>query len=290
MSPPQAQRSFIPCSLLVPMVIASSLVQLLGFGLAIDESFANCGNVTCGNMNVTYPLWIAGREDYCGHPSYELECQGDNLVATILSHKYRVLDMVWEKQSLIIVRIDLLENTCAQEQGGFVLDHSLFNYTTGDLNATVFYNCSSQSLPGYYNFNCSMGNDRQANLLGTSSATSLDYPNDYGQPACSGNMTVPVMKSSISDLLRGATTDADQVLKDGFEVRWTLDVEECRRCISSGGRCGTNTTTENFNCFCPSGTYELECPVLTQGIVPAYDQAPAPEGPSSTFHLSTFRP
>ncbi|KAK4768152.1 hypothetical protein SAY87_003293 [Trapa incisa] len=287
MSHPQAQCSLIPCPFLVlnMIIVAASLLQLPGFGLAVDERYANCGNVSCGNMNVTFPLWIAGGEDYCGHPSYEVECQeGVNLVATMRSQKYKVIEIVREKQSLTVVRMDLLENACPQQEGDFLVDYSLFNYTASDLNVTLFYDCTSQSSTDFRSFNCSMDNGPQSNLLGTSSSP----PNDYGQPVCSSSMTAPVLKSSYSDLVSNAI-GADQVLKGGFEVRWTLSMGECTSCIASGGRCGINRTTEKFSCFCSNGTYESICPVLAAGV-PTNNQAPAPEALSRTPHLFDFSP
>ena len=48
-------------------------------------------------------------------------------------------------------------------------------------------------------------------------------------------------------------------LDKGFEIAWKVDKRECRSCNISGGRCGHNTTTKEFNCFCAEGVYLKEC-------------------------------
>ncbi|CAI9779119.1 unnamed protein product [Fraxinus pennsylvanica] len=44
----------------------------------------------------------------------------------------------------------------------------------------------------------------------------------------------------------------EEILRRGFALNWSI-IDDCGRCERSGGRCGFNTTTFRFRCFCLDG-------------------------------------
>lgn len=270
MSPPHSQTSMLPYSFIFLIIITSHLVQLPRFGWAVNETFTSCRNLSCWDKAINYPSMIAGPKDYCGHPIYELECPEVNHMATATSRKYQVL---WENQTMTIVRMNLSDGKCPQEPGDFTLDKSLFSYTVGNSSATLFYNCRSQLHPNMSNFNCSMRDG-----FGLKPTTIL--PDDASRYAetCSSNISIPTPKSLVLNFLH-TSIDDNKVVRDGFEVMWVLDRKEC------------NTNEGIFRCFCPEGAYKSTCPQPAPDppdchVPPAKRLAPAPEAQSS---MSSFQ-
>ncbi|PKI33764.1 hypothetical protein CRG98_045844 [Punica granatum] len=272
----------LPWPFLISMIITCTLLvgfpgQVQGF----DELYSNCSDFSCGKLgNITYPFREISQAIYCGYPGYEVECVGDvNLTIMIMSWKYLVLDIVWETRSMTIVRMDLLESVCPLQDGAFTLDLSLANYTSRDVNATVLFDCnpSDKLEPFIYHFNCSMNGDSRAGYLAFNQqyADLLTKNCDVGPDSMA---LVPVLKSSVSDLLSN-TSSADQVLNKGFEVVWTLDMEDCTTCQGDMGRCAHNMTTNEFICLCPDGVHQTTCSSYS---VPTDDPAPVPEAPPRT--------
>ncbi len=265
MSPLYARNSIPLYSFFFAILISNPLVQLSGFSWAFDEGFVNHEKLTCGEMDAAYPLRMAGPKDYCLHPSYELECLEDNVVVTIMSQKYQVLHIAREKQSMTIVRLDLLNHKCP-EQGDFVLDKSLLSLTDGDSNATLFYNCDPPLEPCSSNFHCHTGEGFQVACLLNMS----DHRASQCAESCCSNITIPILKSSVSHNPVNLI-DAEKVLKDGFEVKWVLDMNECKDCTDSKRKWAYNMNSKTFSCFSPDGARGSTCP--GPGHTPADHQA-----------------
>ncbi|KAK4781419.1 hypothetical protein SAY86_015521 [Trapa natans] len=263
-----------PPSFLFIITVISPLAQVVRFGLAVeDERYANCGNpAACWNRTVPYPFTVDGQEEYCRHPGYRLKCEKGNLVVTMKSQKYRVLSIDEPNQSMTILRmdLDLLLSSPPQEQGAFVLDESLFNYTLNDLNATLFYNCS-QSQRSSCKFYC------WPEKSGSHLLVMSDNASEYVE-SCQYNVSIPILKSSVSD----SRASANQVLGNGFEVRWVLDMSECKACNESGVKCRYD---KNFIFFCPGGNHGSRCDPKLESSFHESDDAP-PDRPPAPIPLS----
>ncbi|KAK3036547.1 hypothetical protein RJ639_030988 [Escallonia herrerae] len=53
--------------------------------------------------------------------------------------------------------------------------------------------------------------------------------------------------------------EMEAALAAGFELQWAANNTRCTQCSESGGRCGYNTTTLSFACYCSDQPYALTC-------------------------------
>jgi hypothetical protein len=50
----------------------------------------------------------------------------------------------------------------------------------------------------------------------------------------------------------------NDLLKDGFDLKWNGSYGECKGCVDSGGACGNDGGSE-FRCFCKNGAHTTSC-------------------------------
>ncbi|KAK9115426.1 hypothetical protein Syun_022223 [Stephania yunnanensis] len=55
-----------------------------------------------------------------------------------------------------------------------------------------------------------------------------------------------------------------QVLKDGFDVEYSMDVSQCKGCVDSGGQCGFDSAMQIPTCFCFDGPSSAGLTCLTR--------------------------
>ncbi|XP_028124254.1 LEAF RUST 10 DISEASE-RESISTANCE LOCUS RECEPTOR-LIKE PROTEIN KINASE-like 2.7 [Camellia sinensis] len=112
---------------------------------AIDQQYANCNQpFHCGNIpNIGYPFWGGSRPEYCGHPSFSLNCQADvPPKITIQARDYLVLAIDNTAQTLTVVRAEFWNNICPTTYpDNATLDTSHFNYSSNSDDLTLYYGC-----------------------------------------------------------------------------------------------------------------------------------------------------
>ncbi|KAI9088114.1 hypothetical protein K1719_030091 [Acacia pycnantha] len=211
-----------------------------------DEQFSACEPFNCGNItNLSYPFWSNSRPQFCGHPRFKLDCEGDNVTINMASKNFHVIDVHSNARTLTIARMDLWDTKCPKEFHNITLDYPFFNYTSNDVNSTVLYDCDPlQSAPNPVNlsnamiFDCPInGNPRRAyfSLVGDRwfNKTTL---------GCRIHITVPVLGEAAGRFIEYAIDPGD-VIAQGFEVELELIEEgQCEDCRKSGGRCGYDET------------------------------------------------
>jgi hypothetical protein len=69
-------------------------------------------------------------------------------------------------------------------------------------------------------------------------------------------VTIPILGSQVGQLASG--NGIEEALKDGFDLRWTGNYDQCQRCVGSGGVCGNDGGSE-FRCFCKDEPYKTLC-------------------------------
>ncbi|KAF2317803.1 hypothetical protein GH714_041117 [Hevea brasiliensis] len=69
--------------------------------------------------------------------------------------------------------------------------------------------------------------------------------------ACEDEMMIPV------DVERGKNEGIEEMLERGFVLNWTAS--NCSICDSSGGKCGFDSSTYHFMCFCPDRPHAWAC-------------------------------
>ncbi|TVU22031.1 hypothetical protein EJB05_31707, partial [Eragrostis curvula] len=59
---------------LLMLPILASLHHLTAAASSITAEDTGCRPATCGNLTITYPFWLAGRDTSCGPPGFQLTC------------------------------------------------------------------------------------------------------------------------------------------------------------------------------------------------------------------------
>ncbi|XP_022865653.1 LEAF RUST 10 DISEASE-RESISTANCE LOCUS RECEPTOR-LIKE PROTEIN KINASE-like 1.3 isoform X4 [Olea europaea var. sylvestris] len=238
-------------SFFIPLAIRFLiLVQVLPSGSSNPEGFyQTCGNkFSCGTItNIGYPFRGIDDPLYCGYPGLVLHChQNDVTTIEIMNITYHVLGINESTQTMRIVREDVMRATCPEDMVNTTLDYSLFDYSATNTNLTFLYGCPTLKIPGL-SLVCSSGYDGVYVLPGT-----------QGPGKCNASVVVPILVSTGYGHGAGGSvnsTTLDQVLQQGFEIRWKMDDKDCNDCIESKGRCGFNFATNQTACFCPDQQY-----------------------------------
>ena len=241
-----------------------------------DERYDSCApiNSTCGFLQemITYPFWKPNDlPQYCGHPDFKLDCQGNTLVIEIVNQTFSVLDIDYKANTLTLLNPQFSsdDDPCPRTQSQLTnttLDLTLFNFTSGSQNATLYYDCidakHEKIMP--YNFTCPSsdhpvrGYSTPVFKHGLGFFVLDEKSEDEVEKDCGLEVYVPVLKTEVLRLLNGSSTILG-VLNKGFEVKWMIDTRNCKECLDSGGRCGYNSTLDEPVCFCPNGAYSTNC-------------------------------
>ncbi|KAE8706125.1 hypothetical protein F3Y22_tig00110403pilonHSYRG00056 [Hibiscus syriacus] len=64
----------------------------------------DCGSVSCGRLNISYPLRLKNQPPHCGDRRYELECEKNNRTTLVLREgKFSVEDISYENYTMRVV-------------------------------------------------------------------------------------------------------------------------------------------------------------------------------------------
>lgn len=221
---------------------------------AENEQYLNCSTpVQCANMEISYPFWGGNRPGYCGHPGFELSCDGDAPEFTMVEVSYRVRDINNASQTLTVARADFWNDYCPQKYINTTLNVTLFSYSTRYPRLTLYYGCppSIQGLP--HAFICSSGTTNITGYLAT---------NDTTLVTCNNSVTVPVSQSA-ADAIENSNGSSigllTAALNNGFGLVWAANYSLCQRCVASGGQCGYKSSTNEFTCYCRDKPYASTC-------------------------------
>lgn len=249
------------------MIVTITLIHFPTSLLADNEKYPTCkAPFNCGDLvNLSYPFWGPNRPNYCGHPSFQLDCSSNFPQINITHMNYRVLKFFSSSRILKVVgRTDYLDmfEPCPSAFVNTSIDNSLFSYITSlNTNLTLYYNCGTPlaHLPNLFSFNssCSINSSTVSSFINyyiQSSQTSLAISNLTG--ACEYRVNVPVLQSAVTP----ATYDAVIAAIDGgFMLGWDASNSECDTCLKAGGLCGSDPTTSTFACHCSNGTFPSGC-------------------------------
>ncbi|KAK3036553.1 hypothetical protein RJ639_030994 [Escallonia herrerae] len=215
---------------------------------ADDMRYTNCTKgFVCGRITrIKYPFWGLNRADYCGKPGFELECQDNVPLITVMSEKYVVLEINLQLQSLIVARQDLWNDTCPAHFVNTTIDFTLFTNAFGVRNLTLYYGCtfSIGPIPGFLNASDCNINNTDINAF----YVTRNSPIDPRLGRCNSTVIVPIFERNAQALDANRTT-LGLAIDGGFGLQWDAS-DECSRCLASGGECGHNRTENRFTCFC----------------------------------------
>ncbi|XP_042962257.1 LEAF RUST 10 DISEASE-RESISTANCE LOCUS RECEPTOR-LIKE PROTEIN KINASE-like 2.1 [Carya illinoinensis] len=254
----------LPSILLISFFIILTLLLQLPPSYCIDDDlfYMECA-YNCGSFrNIPFPFWIDDdRPDNCWHKDkeYELKCPNNEYpVLQFDELKFRVLNFIQFTSRMTIARVDLRDNLCPEKRLTTVLDYTWYDYSSTVKNITLFYNCSRPSLPGI-RFECSPGAWNISNYFVDDSWPGINRT-EFTELCDPTTIKVPVSNSTFfndhEDSLDGATL-LMKALEKGFEVEYNQSLMvACSGCELSGGRCGSNITSQ-FVCFCRDGGQSL---------------------------------
>ncbi|XP_010553908.1 PREDICTED: LEAF RUST 10 DISEASE-RESISTANCE LOCUS RECEPTOR-LIKE PROTEIN KINASE-like 2.1 isoform X2 [Tarenaya hassleriana] len=248
--------------LLVIFVIPSCVLSLEERHRLCSEPF-RCGN----QAELSYPFWRKGRED-CGHPDFEVDCDGDFAeFNTSSSVKLRILQVDFlESRTITLARTDYLNTLCPSNLVNVSLFNEIFlGYLPGTEVLTLYHDCRNFSsfspagyigeLPceyddggkGYFvtrNISLPLLDGVRAMLNEfTRSCKSVDIP-------ASGPALVALQESPTPQNLQKAFDEGSGLI---------LNYATCEACRESGGACGYNRTTEAFVCYCMNESHDRTC-------------------------------
>ncbi|KAJ6369678.1 hypothetical protein OIU76_028014 [Salix suchowensis] len=263
-------------------VIVLLLFVQVPSSLSSSSLFTDCSNqFVCGDISTGFPFWGAGRPSACGIPELELKCENNITRMNIDQVAYRVLEIKPEIESLRIAREDYLAGLCPPQLANSTFNPKVFDPVIGYTNLTFIYGCVVTPivgipLPGL--FTCKINDtDGQNGYIQGGAA---------GPGDCYGSVFVPVPFTN-SPLIWNVT-DLEELLKEGFEVRWLVDSAACEECNRSSGVCGINNVTNQTTCYCPdqsSGSKTCALP----GSTPIADQSdPSLTGMCLNFSSNRF--
>ncbi|XP_041007548.1 LEAF RUST 10 DISEASE-RESISTANCE LOCUS RECEPTOR-LIKE PROTEIN KINASE-like 2.1 [Juglans microcarpa x Juglans regia] len=242
------------------IIIAITLVQfpVPSVHAVDDDRYLNCSETfACADiMNLGYPFWGSNRPEYCGYPGFELNCSVNPPQLNVADMYYRVFEINSVARSLKVARVDYWNTTCPAIHANTTIDRStLFSYTLGTTNLTLYYHCPASSISRLpttqtadgFSFTCAGDANNFTNYYSSSSINSL-------LGLCANNVKVPVAEWGTPNNHRLWTA-----INLGFMVGWNANNTMCDRCEGSGGQCGFNTSTNAFACHCKPGSFPATC-------------------------------
>ncbi|KAA8541262.1 hypothetical protein F0562_025131 [Nyssa sinensis] len=229
-----------------------------------DEPFWECKNRTysCGPQirGIGYPFWGGAQPPFCGHPDFELKCQ-NNEYATIDmdTHPFRVLAIDRSMSTMTMARQDLWDDHCHTRISNVTLNDTLFGYPSTVQTLNIFYNCNCTLPRGDWNnvtsrgvrnnFTCSIDGLSECGFYVDDSFLNVQI---VDLPLCEVGIEVQVLRTSL-DRLGNGSLQLQQALNLGFEVSY--NGANCSACEASGGICGSDSTSQQFVCFCRDQPY-----------------------------------
>lgn len=248
-----------PCFPLYLLIIAVILSTTPYSLCANDTRFDDCRDhpFICGNIrSIKYPFWGLNRLDYCGQPGFEINCQDNIPLITMVSEKYRILEINPEVNALVVAREDYWDEICPARFFNTTIDPTVFTYASGLRNLTLFYGCPFLVAPNLGNLfqrNCTI-NNTDTNFL----YVRRSVPIDPGVGKCNSTIVLPILERN-AQALDDNTTTIGAAIDGGFELKWDVNIEQCSKCTESGGECGFNRTDSRFACFCHDQPYANVC-------------------------------
>ncbi|WCJ25344.1 Protein kinase superfamily protein [Euphorbia peplus] len=228
----------------------------------VSQPFEDCkGTFNCGNITeIGYPFWGSNRQDYCGHPEFQLNCADQTAKIKIDEFSYQVLSIDSDSKNLKVVRENHIGDLCPEPHVNITLDRTVLNLASDIRNISIYYGCEETSslIPTsqYTTFSC---NDTTNNTTGffttreISNTSLANYSN-----SCHTKVLVQAAELAIAELETSlrfwSVDDLLGALDQGFGLQWNVNNSICETCILSDGVCGYNST---FTCYCSDGQQDL---------------------------------
>ncbi|KVF11006.1 Protein kinase, catalytic domain-containing protein, partial [Cynara cardunculus var. scolymus] len=228
--------------------------------LCLDPNYEACVLHSCSENGptITYPFFIKGLQNStCAYPGLELHCKLGFPVLKISESEFRVEEIDYERSYLRLQTTAISWNqtiSCPSDIRNLTLDPNRFLIDDDTTTKLVFIsNClnnASASLERYRIQSC----QTSVELVMLANDTNLRTATETCGNG-SGIVMTPVELTGQEG--RIDATNYAEVLERGFVMRWRA--ADCGICRGSGGRCGFDSPSFQFRCFCPNGPHRVRC-------------------------------
>ncbi|XP_044355067.1 LEAF RUST 10 DISEASE-RESISTANCEUS RECEPTOR-LIKE PROTEIN KINASE-like 2.1 [Triticum aestivum] len=257
-----------PSSLLLILTILPILSTLHPPAAAANGTAqdAGCPPVTCGNLTLAYPFWLAGQDRFsCGPPAFQLTCNDSAAGAFVGTSYMKVLDIDYGNRSLVVVHVlvaaDVACNILFNVSSAFAITDR-FSISRRNRELYVLYSCKERRPPpgAAPVTNCSPNTRGMYVYLG----------GNYGMgqpPANEGSCETAIFPVLGAEPAGMTAANYRQLIKGGFLLEWE-PVGDCNACKASGGRCRYDANTSAFTCLCSDGSmHQSTCVSLSAASI-----------------------
>ncbi|KFK33263.1 hypothetical protein AALP_AA6G351700 [Arabis alpina] len=220
--------------------------------LSVDERHIHCAPLfRCGNQTeLYYPFWTPDRKE-CGHPDFEVNCSGDFPEFSMLSVKFRILEMNYETRIIRLARLDYLNNLCSQHPENSTINQQVFSLHQDTELQTFYYDCHGRLPNGY---DCE---NEQSYFVSSPSYSGNRAILDGLNASCDREVYTPVSRSALKIAEENHSLEAlKKALDEGFKLGLNGD---CSQCVRSRGACGYHQSSRAFVCYCINEPHAHTC-------------------------------
>ncbi|KAI7986074.1 LEAF RUST 10 DISEASE-RESISTANCE LOCUS RECEPTOR-LIKE PROTEIN KINASE-like 2.1 [Camellia lanceoleosa] len=222
-----------------------------------DDEYCHEKTYNCGQQikEIGYPFWGEDRPQLCGVQGFELTCHpNESTTIVIEKQEFRVLHINQSAHNMTIALADLWDNLCPKELSNTTLNWNLLDDGSNPLvvNLTLVYDCPLIFAPPYHpvedrsHFQCQVGAGGQISNINFFVTDESIIP-----PNCKSRIKVPVFQEALDAFWVKNAITVQELVKQGFGVDY------CVVCKASGGKCGTDTTTNQAICPFQGGKKQL---------------------------------
>ncbi|XP_052312530.1 LEAF RUST 10 DISEASE-RESISTANCE LOCUS RECEPTOR-LIKE PROTEIN KINASE-like 1.2 isoform X3 [Populus trichocarpa] len=224
-----------------------------------DPYFVACNPKNCSDgQSISFPFHIQGMQpDFCGYPGFTISCNDKGKpVFNLSNNEYIIHEIYYQNQSLRVSNAAVFGKSpsCTPQIQNISLDDGRFHRSSNSKDLFLLYNCNSTLLSNNsellnYKVDCHGENETVRTLAMLEDDPLLGSTLDK----CRTRVLAPV------DVYRGENvgTEGMLLLERGFVLNWTAS--DCSICEESGGKCGFDTATYHFQCFCPDRPHAKRC-------------------------------
>ncbi|CAA2975955.1 Hypothetical predicted protein [Olea europaea subsp. europaea] len=215
----------------------------------------NCSN----GRNIKFPFHIEVlQESYCGYPGFHLKCGKHGYPMINSTENDSIVENIsYPGRSLRVYNAAVLSNLngrCLPPIRNTTLPIREFQNVNTVTSLYLLSNCI-EPLPkdlSRYKVDCQGENRDNLDFAILDKEENLQK----GLENCEKHVVEPVEVHG--DKERNAVGEYEEILRRGFELNYWSS-SDCSICESDGSRCGFNTTTSKFRCFCPDGPRFQSC-------------------------------
>ncbi|THU53075.1 hypothetical protein C4D60_Mb10t10610 [Musa balbisiana] len=228
------------------------MIKLVGLLLyLIKPATAGCEAKSCGRVtNISHPFWLRDpQQPPCGGlSSFELSCEdGLPILVSSYNSSYYLHDIFYGNKSFWVRNKNFDHEGCAIPNYDIRGDlPGYFRVSAVNTELRFFYNCSTP--PSNYTARIGCAPNATFALVGGR------YGDNSTSPPNRCNTSRAPVLSRDGGRERSSTEDIEGLLKKGFLVEWG-EVDACRDCTVSNGRCSQDDASASFVCICPDGRH-----------------------------------